>query len=106
MSTPAAKELPLVLVIESQAPTWAQLIVHFLWTGELLEEQEEAENVVRQESMYQFVDNILLRKRPNGVKLKCICQEDGHKLLVEIHDGMCGFHIGSRVLVGKVFTCR
>ena len=40
---PAAADVPLVLVVEPQAPAWAQQIVHFLQTGELPEEQEEAE---------------------------------------------------------------
>ena len=66
---PAAADVPLVLVVEPQAPAWAQQIVHFLQTGELPEEQEEAERVARQSSMYQFVDNTLYRRRLNGVKL-------------------------------------
>ena len=37
------------------------------------------------------------------MKLKCVCREDGKELLVEIHRGMCGSHIGSRALVGKAF---
>ena len=53
---PAAADVPLVLVVKPQAPAWAQQIVHFLQTGELPEEQEEAERVGRQSSMYQFVD--------------------------------------------------
>ena len=52
--------------------------------------------------MYQFVDDVLYRKRPNGVKLKCIPREEGLELLAEIHRGICGSHIGSRALVGKV----
>ena len=35
---PAAADVPLVLVVEPQAPAWAQQIVHFLQTGELPEE--------------------------------------------------------------------
>ncbi len=62
--------MPLVLVAEPQAPAWAQQIVRFLQTGELPEEQEEAERVARQSSMYKFVDNTLYRIRLNGVKLK------------------------------------
>ena len=27
--------------------------------------------------MYQFIDDTLYRRRPNGVKLKCICWEEG-----------------------------
>ena len=100
---PAAADVPLVLVVEPQAPAWAQQIVHFLQTGELPEEQEEAERVARQSSMYQFVDNTLYRRRLNGVKLKCIHWEDGQKLLAEIHGGICGHHIGARALAGKAF---
>ena len=53
--------------------------------------------------MYQFVDDVLYRKRPNGVKLKCIPQEEGLELLAEIHRGICGSRIGSRALAGKAF---
>ena len=69
---PLAEEMPLVLAVEPQAPAWAQHTVRFLQTGELPEEQEEAEKVARRSTMYQFVDDVLYRKRPNGVKLKCI----------------------------------
>ena len=73
--------MPLVLAVEPQAPAWAQHVVQFLQTGELPEEQEEAEKVARRSSMYQFVDDALYRRRPNGVKLKCIPQEDRLELL-------------------------
>jgi hypothetical protein len=100
---PTAEEMPLVLVVEPQAPTWAQQIVHFLQTGELPEEQEEAKKVARRSSMYQFVNDVLYKKRPNGVKLKCISREEGLELLAEIHGGIRGSHIGSRALAGKAF---
>jgi hypothetical protein len=101
--TPANVEVPLVLVAEPRAPTWARHIVHFLQTEELSNDQDEAERVARRASMYQFVNDTLYRRRPNGVKLKCICREEGKELLAEIHKGMCGSHIGSRALVGKAF---
>ena len=99
----AAEEVPLVLVAEPQAPTWGRHIVCFLQTGELPNDQDEAERVTRRASIYQFVDDTLYRRRPNGVKLKCVCREDGKELLAKIHRGMCGSHIGSRALVGKAF---
>ncbi|XP_020184009.1 uncharacterized protein [Aegilops tauschii subsp. strangulata] len=102
-SAPAADDMPLVLVVEPQALAWAQQIVLFLQIGQLPEDQEEAERVSHQSSMYQFVGNNLYRKRPNGVKLKCIYREDEQKLLAEIHGGICGSHIGSRALVSKAF---
>ena len=99
----AAEEMPLVLAVEPQAPAWAQHTVRFLQIGELPEEQEEAEKVARRSALYQFVDNVLYKKRPNRVKLKCISPEEGLELLAEIHGGICGSHIGSRALAGKAF---
>ena len=100
---PTAEEVPLVLVAEPQAPTWARHIVRFPQTGEFPGNPDEAEKVARRASMYQVVDDILYRRRPNGVKLKCVSREDGKELLAEIHRGMCGSHIGLRALVGKAF---
>src|SRR3989337_1164985 len=65
-AAPMAEEMPLVLAVEPQAPAWAQHTVRFLQAGELPEEQEEAETVARRYAMYQFVDDVLYRKRPNG----------------------------------------
>jgi hypothetical protein len=42
---PTNEEVPLILVVEPLAPTWARHIVRYLQTGELPEEQEEAERV-------------------------------------------------------------
>ena len=102
-AAPVADEMPLVLVVEPQAPTWAQHTVRFVQKGEIPEEQEEAERVARWSALFQFVDNVLYRKRSNGVKLKCISREEGLKLLAEIHGGIYGSHIGSRALAGKAF---
>ena len=84
-ATPTAKDEPLVLAVEPQAPAWVHRTVRFLQTGELPEDQEEAERVARRSSMYQFVDDTLYRRRPNCVKLKCIPQEDVLEVLTEIH---------------------
>ena len=51
-AAPMAEEMPLVLVIEPQAPAWAQHTVRFLQTWELPEEQEEAKKVARRSNMY------------------------------------------------------
>ena len=98
-----AEEIPLALAVEPQAPAWAQHTVQFLQTGELPEEQEEEEKVARRSALYQFVDDVLYRRRPNGVKFKCIPREEGLVLLAEIHGGICGSHKGSRALAGKAF---
>jgi hypothetical protein len=34
---------------------------------------------------------------------KCVSQEEGVKILEEIHAGTCGNHVASQTLVGKAF---
>jgi hypothetical protein len=50
--------MPLVLFVDPQASAWAHQIVQFLQTGELPDNQEEAEKVARQSSMYQVLTTI------------------------------------------------
>jgi hypothetical protein len=45
-----------------------------------------------------------MRKNASGELLqKCVSQEEGLKILYEIHAGTCGNHAASRTLVGKAF---
>jgi len=45
-----------------------------------------------------------MRKNANSeVLLKCITEDDGTKLLEDIHAGSCGNHTASRTLVAKAF---
>ena len=51
-----------------------------------------------------LVDSNLVRKSAKeGILQKCITEEDGVKLLLEIHSGSYGNHAASRTLVGKAF---
>jgi len=48
-----------------------------------------------------------MRKNTNSeVLLKCITQDDGIKLLDDIHAGSCGNHVASRMLVRKAFRAE
>ena len=48
-------------------------------------------------------DNLMRKSAKEGILQKCITQEEGVKLLLEIHSGSCGNHAASRTLVGKAF---
>jgi hypothetical protein len=54
-----------------------------------------------------LVDGKLMQKNAREELLqKCITQEEGEKLLLEIHVGSCGNHSASRNLVDKAFRAR
>jgi hypothetical protein len=52
---------------------------------------------------YQIVDNNLYKTSIIGPLLHCLSKAEGKELLAEIHSGVRGGHIGSRVLAAKVF---
>jgi hypothetical protein len=53
---------------------------------------------------FVLVDNKLYRRGARlGVLMKCVTGEDDYDILREIHEGVCGNHAASRMLVGKAY---
>jgi hypothetical protein len=50
---------------------------------------------------YKIIDNQLYKQGICEPLLKCISVEEGRRLLSEIHEGICGTHLGTRAIVGK-----
>jgi hypothetical protein len=62
----------------------------------------EAARVMHRSKGFILVDSKLYRRGArSGVLMKCVIKEDGHDILREIHEGVCGNHATSRTLVGK-----
>jgi hypothetical protein len=53
----------------------------------------EAARVMRRSKGFVLVDSKLYRRGTrSGVLMKCIIKKDGHDILQEIHEGVCGNH--------------
>ena len=50
-----------------------------------------------------MINKQLYKRNISKILQKCIDEEDGKALLLEIHEGTCGHHASSRVLVSKAF---
>jgi hypothetical protein len=50
---------------------------------------------------YTIIEENLYKKGVVQPLLKCISQDEGKELQREIHEGMCGSHIGPRALSAK-----
>jgi hypothetical protein len=60
--------------------------------------------VMRRSKGFVLVDNKLYRHDArSGVLMKCVTGEDGYDILREIHEGVCGNHVASRMLMGKAY---
>jgi ribonuclease HI len=90
-------------VAQGGPDAWISEIRDYLKENVLPEDHMSAERIVRLAKRYTLVEGDLYRRGANGVLMRCITQEEGRELLVEIHGGECGSHSSSRTLVGKAF---
>ena len=51
---------------------------------------------------FTILNDILYKRRFSMPYLKCIDEEEAKYILKEIHEGVCGDHVGPRSLVSKV----
>jgi hypothetical protein len=64
----------------------------------------EAAHVMRRSKDFVLVNSKLFRRGArSGMLMKCVTKEDGYDILREIHEGICGNHAASRMLVGKAY---
>jgi hypothetical protein len=77
----------LLALARQEGVDWILELKAFLISGKLLEEESEAERIVRQAIGYCIKDNDLYRCRPSGIALKCISTDEGQELLRHIHAG-------------------
>ncbi|XP_021307541.1 uncharacterized protein LOC110431980 [Sorghum bicolor] len=97
------------MLIDDTTPTtssndWRTPFIKYLSDGSEFQDKTENERLIRRSRNYILVDGKLMRKNASSeVLLKCISQDDGVKLLDDIHAGSCGNHAASRTLVEKAF---
>jgi hypothetical protein len=90
-------------VSQSGPDAWISEIRDYLKENILPEDHVSAERIVRLAKRYTVVEWDLYCRGANGILMRCITQEEGRELLMEIHGGECGSHSSSRTLVGKAF---
>ena len=95
-------------IIESSLTTtttdWRAPFVRYLTDGSGPTDKIEVERLMHRSNQYILLDGKLMRKNAKEeILMKCITQEDGIKLLKEIHAGTCGNHAALQTLVGKAF---
>jgi hypothetical protein len=95
---PAGQEVMMIDV------DWRQPFIDYLSEQKVPSNKNLAEQLIRRAKSYVLVgDKLYKRVATSGVLMKCVPQEEGKDILVEIHKGVCGNHGSSRKLVSKAF---
>ena len=122
LATSLAQDLPRVILVEDlyklartgetvqinqirAGLSWMDSIIRFLREDILPEEKIEADKIRRNATSYWLSEDHKLYKRSfSGPYLLCIHLELTESLLEELHEGICGSHIGGRSLAHRAIT--
>src|SRR4051812_30944384 len=86
-----------------EGPAWTRPFLRFLIDGTLHQDVIEARRISRRSRAFTVINKQLYKRSVTQIRQKCIDEEDGKALLLDIHEGTCGHHASSRVLVSKAF---
>ncbi|GLU03762.1 hypothetical protein SLE2022_209450 [Rubroshorea leprosula] len=83
-------------------PSWTDSIISFLRDGIVPEDRQEAMKLRKKASRYTLVDGVLYKRSFSLPLLRCLNPYEAEYALREIHEGVCGSHVGARTLAHKV----
>ena len=82
---------------------WRTEIISFLQGNRLSDDEAYNNRMEARTKPYVIIEGELYKHGVCSPLLKCLSRNEGQELMKEIHAGLCGAHIRSRPLLGKVF---
>jgi len=82
--------------------TWMTPYRHYLADGMLPTEPGEAKIIKKNAGRYTLIDEKLFKHDYTHLILTCMSGEQCTHIMEELHEGICGSHIGGRALSLKV----
>jgi ribonuclease HI len=82
---------------------WRTEIISYLQGNFLSDDETYNRRIEARARPYVIIEGELYKHGVCAPLLKCLSRAEGIELMKEIHAGLCGSHIGSRPLLGKVF---
>ena len=90
-----------VAPVESE-PSWMDPIWDYIIDGSLPDDPKEAAKIRARSARFTNHKGSLYKRGFFTPILKCIMGKNTEYVLREVHEGICGNHIGTRALAGKV----
>ncbi|XP_063949889.1 uncharacterized protein LOC135152732 [Daucus carota subsp. sativus] len=88
--------------IHQDDASWMTPVINFLKDNTLPPDKNAAAKVRRQAAHYFLENNCLYKKSFDAPILKCIDKEEADYCMREVHEGICGDHMGGKALAHKI----
>ena len=102
LAEPSIDPYSMVVAPVGSVPSWMYPIWDYIIDGTLPDDQKEAAKIRARSARFTNHKGSLYKRGFFTRFLKCIAEEDTEYVLREVHEGICGNHIGARALAGKV----
>ncbi|RDY11508.1 hypothetical protein CR513_03824, partial [Mucuna pruriens] len=83
-------------------PSWFDPIINYLRIDSVPDDLQEAKKIKREAAKYILVTDQLYKRGLSFPFLWCLGEREVEKALKEVHEGVCGRHIGGRALTSKI----
>nr|KYP52363.1 Retrovirus-related Pol polyprotein from transposon 17.6 [Cajanus cajan] len=91
-----------VLFLQEEHRSWMGPIIAYLEHGTLPTDADQAKKLIRDSAQFTILGGKLYRGGFNMPFLRCLAPSQWGRVIAEIHEGVCGSHIGGRSLANKV----
>ncbi|XP_038973062.1 uncharacterized protein LOC103706605 [Phoenix dactylifera] len=98
---PSTEEPEPTLCIEVE-PSWMDELVNYLQDEALPSDEHEARRVKRLAARYILHEGKLYRRSFTSPLLRCLRPTEADYAMREVHEGICGNHLGGRALAHKI----
>ena len=102
LAEPSIDPYSMAVAPVGSVPSWMDPIWDYINEGTLPDDTKEAAKIRVRSSRFTNHKGSLYRRGFFTPFLKYIAGEDTEYMLREVHEGICGNHIGARTLAGKV----
>ncbi|GKV12387.1 hypothetical protein SLEP1_g23537 [Rubroshorea leprosula] len=87
---------------DQQLSSWTTPLINYLQSGELPEDQSAAKVIKRRAAHFTVLDNQLYKRAASMPLLRCLTPYEVEYAVREVHEEVCGTHIGGRTLARKL----
>ena len=83
---------------------WTGNIAKYLRTGTLLGDPKQAHKIRVQAARFTLIGGHLYKRSLTGPYLRCLEHSEAQYVLAELHEGICGNHVGGRSLAHRAHS--
>ena len=80
---------------------WMDPIISFLLDGVLLDDPKKTSKLKTKAARFTVIQGKLYKRGFSFLLMKCVSEMEADYILREIHENICGNHIGARTLANK-----